>query len=75
MWGKPPPPVAPDACSPAITAAIPPTPKVPDGAGIPLPVTAEERAAMELYLLFLGDLSDHDRALVARFVEAQGKCG
>lgn len=41
--------LSPERCPSEATAPVPATPRVPDGAGFPLPVTSEERAAVAKY--------------------------
>ena len=75
MWGKPPPlTVAPSKPPPSVCAELPERPRVPDGAGIPEPVTAEERAAMDAYLTWLGETADWGRTLYERLTDAQKGC-
>ena len=66
--------VAPDTCPPALTAAIPAAPLVPDGAGFPQPITPAERAATDSYLTWLGAYSDHDREVMDRLTTAAAWC-
>ena len=75
MWGKPPPvTVAPSKPPPSVCAALPDRPRVPDGAGIPEPVTAEERVATAVYLTWLGELADWGNGLYGRLTDAQRGC-
>ena len=74
FWGKTPAPVLPDRCGPEITADIPEAPKIPDGAGFPRPVTAEERAAVAAYLEWLASFGDHDTLITERLRLAQKGC-
>lgn len=75
LWGKPQTAtVAPSKPPASVCAALPERPRVPDGAGIPEPITPEERKATEAYLTFLGELGDWGNVLAARLTDAQKGC-
>lgn len=57
-----------------MTAEVPPTPKVPDAAGFPAPISDEERTAVGSYLEWLGSLADHDRRMTERVKAGKGWC-
>lgn len=66
--------IAPERCPVELTGNVPETPRVPDEAGFPAPVSEEERAAVGSYLGWLGDLSDHDRDVTRRLKAGKAWC-
>jgi hypothetical protein len=74
LWGKPNLKVDPERCPVEASAAVPETPRVPDGAGFPLPVTPAERAAVALYGAWLTSFGADDAVKTDRLRRVKGWC-
>jgi len=74
FWAKPDLQVSGDRCISEATAAIQPTPRVPDGAGFPAPVSEAEKQATDLYLEWLGEFGAVERERVRRLTAIRSWC-
>ena len=63
-----------DACPMEATAAIPPAPRVPDGAGFPVGETAEEERATGIYLGWLTLAGKDRKDLAGRLTAVRAWC-
>ena len=65
---------APQRCGPDITAAPIPEPLIPDNAGVPRPVTAEEADALAEYLHAVGRIAEWGRMGWAAIARERARC-
>lgn len=66
--------VKPERCVSEATAPVPDTPRVPDGAGFPNPVTPAERAAVAIYGSWLTTFGADDAEKTRRLIAVKKWC-
>jgi hypothetical protein len=64
----------PEACPPTLRAEVKPQPKVPEGAGVPAPMTEEEKRAFSPYAEWLAELASWGREGWSRAEQARQWC-
>ncbi|GEM_PF-4789858 len=66
--------IKPERCPSEATAAVPATPRVPDGAGFPMPLTDAERAAVGVYTPWLTALGADNAEKTRRLAAVKAWC-